>query len=471
MNWCIKDILTACGGRFLYGRADQCFNGVGIDSRTIDPGALFVAIHGERHDAHKFIPQVVDRGVRGIVIEAQSGIAMQHGQWKAKGVACVTVADTTRALGGLAAFVRQKYHIPVVAITGSNGKTTTRQMTAAVMARRYKTLATPGNLNNEIGLPLTLFKLNRSHLAAVLELGINHFGEMDRLGAICKPTMGMITNVGQAHLEFLKNLDGVARAKGELLSHIDPNGYLILNKDDERVASLAARAVCQVVYFGVSPHADIRAESIVESVDGIAFTLVLPDAQVPVLLKTSGRFMVSNALAAAAVGHLAGVSAQQIRLGLESFSPESGRLRVIETAKRVTVIDDTYNANPASMAAALQTLSTLGKTGRCFAVLGDMLELGDQAGKLHRQVGILAGEVGLFKLYAHGEYASEVVAGATKSGMAKAQISAIGKEEILADLIPLLRPDDWVLVKGSRAMKMETVARAISQWADAGSMA
>jgi UDP-N-acetylmuramoyl-tripeptide--D-alanyl-D-alanine ligase len=468
MTWCIKDILTACGGRYLYGSADQCFYGIGIDSRTIDPAALFVAIRGERHDAHSFIPQVVDRGVRGIVVEAQPRTPMQHGQWKAKGVACVAVADTTRALGGLAAFIRQKYHIPVVAVTGSNGKTTTRQMTAAVMAQRYKTLATQRNLNNEIGLPLTLFKLDRTYLAAVLELGINHFGEMDRLGAICKPTMGVITNVGPAHLEFLGNLEGVARAKGELLPHIDPKGYLILNKDDDRVAALAAHAVCRTVFFGISPNADIRAESIVESMDGIAFTLVLPDAQVPVQLKTFGRFMVSNALAAATAGRLAGVGVQQIRQGLESFSPESGRLQVIETAKGVKMIDDTYNANPASMAAALQALSALGQTGRCFAVLGDMLELGDQAGKLHHHIGTLAGKTGLFKLYAHGEYASQVVGGAIQSGMPEARILAAGKKEILADLIPLLRRDDRVLVKGSRAMKMETVARAISQWGDAG---
>ncbi len=468
MNWCVKDILTATGGRYLYGGADQCFHGVGIDSRTVDAAALFVAIRGDRHDAHEFIPQVVERGVRGLVVEAQPRASMQHGEWKAKGVACVSVADTTRALGGLAAFMRQKLNIPVVAITGSNGKTTTRQMTASVMAQKYKTLATQGNLNNEIGLPLTLFKLDRAHEAAVLELGINHFKEMDRLGAICKPTIGMITNIGPAHLEFLGNLEGVARAKGELLTHIDSKGYVILNKDDDYVAGLAAQASCNVVYFGISPQADVRADSIVESADGIAFRLILPDASVPVQLNTSGRFMVSNALAAATAGHLAGISAQLIQQGLESFSPESGRLRIIETAKGVKIIDDTYNANPASMAAALQTLSTMGKSDRCFAVLGDMLELGDQAGQLHRQIGITAGKAGVFKLYAYGDYAPEVISGAQEGGMTKGHLMAADKEEITADLMARLRPDDWVLVKGSRGMAMETVVRAISDWGGDG---
>ncbi|MGD8833466.1 MAG: UDP-N-acetylmuramoyl-tripeptide--D-alanyl-D-alanine ligase [Desulfobacteraceae bacterium] len=467
MNWCIKEVLTATGGRYLYGGAGQCFQSVGIDSRNIDPEALFVAIRGVHHDAHDFISQVVDHGVKGIVIEEQTQRPMHHGRWKAEGVACVTVPDTTRALGALAAFARERLDIPVLAITGSSGKTTTRQMAAAVMARRYETLVTEGNLNNEIGLPLTLLKLDRTHQAAVLELGINHFGEMDRLGAICKPTMGMITNVGPAHLEFLGSLDGVARAKGELLPHIDPKGYVILNKDDDYVSALAARASCQAVCFGISPRADISAESIVESADGIAFTLILPDARVPVQLKTSGRFMVSNALAAAAAGHLSGVGARQIQQGLESFTPESGRLQVIETAMGVKIIDDTYNANPASMAAAFQTLSALRKSGRCFVVLGDMLELGDQAGQLHRQVGVAAGKIGVVKLYAHGDHASELISGARQSGMPTGQLLAAGKEEIISDLEQQLGPEDWVLVKGSRGMKMETVVRAITDWGNA----
>lgn len=467
MNWRVKDILTATGGRFLYGGSTQSFQGIGIDSRTIDPGALFVAIRGENHDAHGFLPQVISKGIKGLVIEDQTDQPMDHGQWKAQGVACVTVADTTRALGALAAYARQQMDIPVVAITGSNGKTSTRQMTAAVMAKQYSTLATEGNLNNEIGLPLTLFKLNRTHQAAVLELGINHFAEMDRLGAICKPTIGMITNAGPAHLEFLGSLEGVAKAKGELLAHIDPKGYAVLNKDDHHVAALASQAVCPVVFFGTSTQADIRAESIVETIDGIAFDLVLPDARVQVKLPTPGRFMVLNALAAAAAGHLSGVDAQQIKQGLASFKSVRGRLHVVETAMGVKIIDDTYNANPASMAAAIQALSAVRKADRCFFVFGDMLELGDQADLMHQQVGAEAAKVGAVKIYAYGNRAQALISGAGEGGMSEKQLMTGSKEELAADLISHLRPNDWVLVKGSRAMAMETVVEAIRNWANA----
>jgi UDP-N-acetylmuramoyl-tripeptide--D-alanyl-D-alanine ligase len=467
MNWSVKDILTATDGRFLYGGSVQSFRGIGIDSRTIDPGALFVAIQGEKHDAHGFISQVVSKGVKGLVIQNQTDQPMHHDQWKAKGVACITVADTTRALGALAAFARQQMDIPVVAITGSNGKTSTRQLTAAVMAKQYSTLATEGNLNNEIGLPLTLFKLDRNHEAAVLELGINHFAEMNRLGAICKPTIGMITNVGPAHLEFLGSLEGVAKAKGELLAHIDPKGYAVLNKDDTHVAALASQAGCPVVFFGTSSQADIRAESIAETVGGFAFDLVLPGVRIPVKLRTPGRFMVMNALAAAAAGHLSGVDAQQIKQGLESFKSVRGRVQVVETAVGVKIIDDTYNANPASMVAAMEVLSAIRKNDRCFMVFGDMLELGDQADQMHRQVGAAAAKVGAVKVYAYGDSAQALISGAGKGGMAEKQLMTGSKEKIAADLISHLRPNDWVLVKGSRGMAMETVVEAISNWANA----
>jgi UDP-N-acetylmuramoyl-tripeptide--D-alanyl-D-alanine ligase len=467
MNWCVTDILTATGGRILYGGSAQSFRGIGIDSRTISPGELFVAIRGENHDAHRFLPQVVSKGIKGLVIENRTDEQMDHGQWKAQGVACVAVTDTIRALGALAAFARQQMDIPVVAITGSNGKTSTRQMTAAVLAKQYRTLATEGNLNNEIGLPFTLFKLKRTHQAAVLELGINHFSEMDRLGAICKPTIGMITNAGPAHLEFLGSLEGVAKAKGELLAHIDPKGYAVLNKDDDHVAALASRAVCPVVFFGTSTQADIRSESIIDTVDGIAFDLVLPDTRVQVKLPTPGRFMVMNALAAAAVGHLSGVDAQRIKQGLESFKSVRGRLHMVETAMGVKIIDDTYNANPASMAAAIQALSAIRRGNRCFMVFGDMLELGDQTDLMHRQVGAEAAKVGAVKIYAYGDSAHALILGAGKGGMSDRQLMTAGKEEIAADLISQLQPNDWVLVKGSRAMAMETVVEAICNWANA----
>jgi len=465
MKWFLRDIVKATGGRLLYGADSQCFNGIGIDSRVIAAGDLFAAIRGTIHDAHNFITQVVERGVRGIVVQEQTEIVLDHSYFEKQGVACVAVGDTTQALGALAAFRRRQVQIPVVAITGSNGKTTTRQMTAQVIAQRFKTLATEGNLNNEIGLPLTLFRLTAEHQAAVLELGMNHPGEMDRLGAICRPTIGLITNVGPAHLEFLGSVQAVARAKGELLTHVDPKGYAVLNKDDDHVAALASRASCAVFFFGTSAQADVRAESIDETAGGINFELILPQDRLAIALQTPGRFMVSNALAAAAAGYLAGVGSREIKAGLESFRPVKGRLNVITTANGIHIVDDTYNANPASMAAAIHTLTALKRSGRGFIVLGDMLELGDTAADLHHRVGSIAGGARPDKLYAFGEYARDVLSGARQAGVAQSQLVTATKEEIAGDLLHELKPGDWVLVKGSRGMAMETVVEAILSWA------
>ncbi len=465
MKWQLNDIIKATGGRLLYGAAARSFHGIGIDSRAITSGDLFVAICGTTHDAHKFVSQVVAKGVRGIVIQDRTEVILDHSSWEKQGVACIAVRDTTRALGALAAFQRRQMQIPVVAITGSNGKTTTRQMTALVMAQRFKTLATEGNLNNEIGLPLTLFRLTGEHQAAVLELGMNHPGEMDRLGAICQPTIGLITNAGPAHLEFLGNVPAVARAKGELLAHVDPKGYAVLNKDDDHVAALAAQAPSSVFFFGTSSHADVRAESIRETAGGIQFDLVLPHDRLALELQTPGRFMVSNALAAAAAGYLAGIGSREIKSGLQAFRPVKGRLNVISAANGVHIIDDTYNANPDSMAAAIHTMTDLKGSARGFIVLGDMLELGTTAPELHHQVGALAGGAQPVKLYAFGDFAQDVVSGARNTGMPGSHLVAAAKEEIAADIVHELEPGDWVLVKGSRGMAMETIVQAILGWA------
>ncbi len=465
MQWSVNDIVQATDGRLLYGPRHLQFGGVGIDSRVIEPRMLFVAVCGENHDGHTFSEQVVAKGVRGLVVQENSRVPMDHDAWKAQGVACVSVADTTQALGALAAYQRRRTRIPVVAITGSNGKTSTRQMTVQVMARKFKTLATQGNLNNEIGLPLTLFGLADDHQLAVLELGMNHAGEIDRLGAISKPTLGIITNVGPAHLEFLGSLEGVARAKGELLAHIDPKGSAILNKDDSFVVALADKAKCPVVFFGTGAGADIRAESIRESASGVAFDLILPQDRVPVQLKTPGRFMVSNALAAATAGHLVGISAAEIKAGLEDFIPVNGRLNLEETPLGVHIVNDTYNANPASMAAALDSLKAVRGSARGIVVLGDMLELGAQSEMLHDQVGRQVPTSGAVKLYAYGNFAPSVAKGALAAGMAAGDVLVGSKAEITEDMLQYLKPGDWILIKGSRGMAMETIVQTIRSWA------
>jgi UDP-N-acetylmuramoyl-tripeptide--D-alanyl-D-alanine ligase len=466
MHWTLDQIMEATKGRLVAGPPGLAFEGVGIDSRTIRPEQLFVAIRGEHHDGHTFIDQVSARGVKGFVV-AENALAGLHRERRpARDAAFIAVADTTRALGDLAAFQRARASIPVVAITGSNGKTTTRRMTARVMEQRFNTLTARGNFNNEIGLPLTLFDLTPAHQVAVLELGMNHPGEITRLGAICRPTIGVITTVGPAHLEFLGSLQGVARAKGELIAQVDPAGTVVLNRDDPLVAALAQGCGCRVLFFGTTDAARVHAQNIREDLQGVAFDLVLPSERVAVQLRTPGRFMGTSALAAAAAGHLAGVPARQIKAGLEAFRPDKGRLHVVTTPRGVSIIDDTYNANPASMAAAFDTLTALRKAAPGIIVMGEMLELGEQAEALHRQTGARAAACGADRLYACGRYAHAVRQGAQEAGMAGAKVFTGTKEAIVGDLTAHLAPGHWLLVKGSRGAAMETVVAAIRQWAE-----
>lgn len=466
MDWRTTDILKATQGRLRYGKGDARFAGVGIDSRTIRADQLFVAIHGANHDAHAFIDQVVSKNIQGVVIQSRTVVALDHERYEKIGVSCFEVPDTTEALGALAAYQRRQHDLPVVAVTGSNGKTSTRQMTQNVLSQRFNTLGTQGNFNNEIGLPLTLFNLAQEHTAAVVELGMNHPGEMTRLGAICRPTIAVITNVGPAHLEFFGTLAAVARAKGEIMTQVAQNGTVVLNRDDSHVAALAKKTDRSLLWFGTDEQAEVRATQIVEDGLGVTFDLHLPTGTATVHLQTPGRFMVSNALAAAAAGYLTGLSVVEVKTGLESFTATPGRLYIAQTANGIGIIDDTYNANPASMAAAISTLSDLCKGQTGIAVLGDMLELGAQAEELHQQVGRQAAASGILRLYAFGRYAQNVLQGAWEAGMEQSDTFAGSKEAIITDLIHCLEPGYWLLIKGSRGSAMETVAAAIRQWAD-----
>ncbi|UCF92805.1 MAG: UDP-N-acetylmuramoyl-tripeptide--D-alanyl-D-alanine ligase [Desulfobacterales bacterium] len=466
LPWTTQDILDATRGRLLCGDLTRRFAGVSIDSRRISAEDLFVAIIGQIHDGHTFAGEVVVQGVNGLVVNDDKVADLPLTAWQKKNIVCVGVADTTQALGALAAANRRRTTVSVAAITGSNGKTATRRMTAGVLERKFNTLATIGNLNNEIGLPLTLLQLGRGHQWAVVELGMNHPGEIAVLGDICAPDIGLITNIGPAHLEGLGSVEGVMHAKGELLEKIRPLGKAVLNADDALVLKLAARAQQEVVLFGSSPDATVRAQDIQEKPPGVTFTLVLPEIRVAVRLKTPGRFMVSNALAAAAVGYLAGLTANEIKSGLEAFTPAPGRLNVMQTANRIHIIDDTYNANPSSMEAAIGTLTSLRGHRRGILVAGDMRELGEQAPALHTQIGAAAARSGIARLYVTGEFAACVAAGANAAQMHSRDIFTGSREAILQDLKNWLEPEDWVLVKGSRAMEMEKIVQGIKEWGE-----
>ena len=464
--WTTGDILEATQGELLCGDIHHRFSSVSIDSRNINAHELFVAIVGEIHDGHKFAGDVIDQGISGLIVNSSACADLPLTSWREKEIACIAVEDTTRALGAMAAFNRRRAAIPVVAITGSNGKTTTRKFTAAVMARRFNTLATSGNLNNQIGMPLTLLKLQPGHELAVLELGTNHPGEIAYLGEICLPDIGIITNVGPAHLEGLGSLEGVMHAKGELLEKLKPEGKAVLNADDPRVLQLAQKTEREVIRFGLSPDAEIRARSIEERAAGTSFRLKLPSGELMIELGLPGRFMVMNALAAAAAGYAKGVTPDDIKAGLEAFQPEPGRLNIVETNRGITIIDDTYNANPASMEAAIAALSTLRAGSRSVLVVGDMAELGPEAETLHEEIGRLAANSGIERLYAVGEFAGSYQKGAFGVKMSSEDVFIGGRSESITNLKNWLQAGDWVLVKGSRSMGMEKITRELKEWAE-----
>lgn len=459
--WKGVDILDATGGDLLFGDIKTIFSGISIDSRSISADDLFVAVRGNNYDGFSFAGDTVSRGVRGLLINSDKKDSLQFEKREKSGIVCFVVKDTIKALGDLARFNRRRANVSVVAITGSNGKTTTKDMTASVVAGKFCTLSTTGNLNNEIGLPLTLLRLCPCHEWAVLELGMNRPGEIGRLADICLPDIGLITNVKHAHLEGLGSIENIMHAKGELLTKIGKSGIAVLNADDQRVVKLADKISNNVLFYGLSTGADIRAESVADKKSGVSFTLILPGESVCVNLKVFGNFMVLNALAAAGVGYFLGQNALEIKAGLEDLQPAYGRMNIFITG-RVHVIDDTYNANPDSMKAAIMAFGSLKGRNRGAIVAGDMLELGEFAESMHKKIGSLSAGSDIAKLYITGDFAESVASGAREKA-SSLNIFTGTREEILEDLTKWLMPDDWVLIKGSRAMGMEKVVEGLRQ--------
>ena len=459
--WTTFEILEAAQGKLISGDIKHSFAGICIDSRKILTKDLFVAIKGNKYNGHDFIPDVIENKVRGLVVSKDKIKGLACADWRKRGIICVAVKDTTKALGDLASFNRKRSNASVIAITGSNGKTTTKEMTASILAGRFNTLWANGNFNNEIGLPLTLLKLNYRHKWVILELGMNKPGEISRLAEICGPDIGVITNIGQAHLKGVGSLAGVASAKGELLGKIKPGGTAVLNADDPKVLSLSEKTTKHILLYGLSKKAAIRAVSIKNKGEKISFTLLLPEESIGINLKVPGRFMVSNALAAASAGYLLGLRAGEIKDGLENFKPVYGRMNLVKTSTGVNIIDDTYNANPDSIKAAITVLKSLKGKARGILISGDMFELGNYADSMHKEIGSFAAESDIARLYATGEYAEKIVQGACMKGMNLKNIFTGTKKEIGKDLAKSLKPGDWVLVKGSRDMEMEKIVKEL----------
>ena len=433
--------------------ADRAFGAVTTDTRALGPGALFVAIPGDRFDGNDFVDEASAKGAAGALVSRLATSPLPQ----------VEVRDSRRALGTMARAWRASFSIPVVAVTGSSGKTTVKELVAAILGVSRSICVTQGNLNNDIGVPLTLMTLTEEHDALVIELGANHAGEIDYLARLAQPTVGIITNAAEAHLEGFGSLRGVCAAKGELLDHLPRAGTAVLNADDQFCSDWATRSRSEfIVTFGFAANADCRVLGEPDfRATGSEFRMRLPDGgEADVWLPLLGRRNVANALAAAAAAQAIGASTEDIMAGLARAAPVRGRLRAVPGRNGATIIDDSYNANPGSVHAALDHLAAL--SGRRILVFGNMAELGPTAPALHKEIGEYA-RGRCDELFAIGDLASEAAAA---FGPAARRLSDI--DAARAALEPLLANDTTVLVKGSRVMGLDRLVRTLETETGAG---
>ncbi|MBE9547636.1 MAG: UDP-N-acetylmuramoyl-tripeptide--D-alanyl-D-alanine ligase [Proteobacteria bacterium] len=456
----IDEILEATGGTIIRESSGRVFNGLSTDSRSISKGTLFLPIIGERFDGHDFIAAAIAGGASGSLV--QRGLEEKL-KAVVEDVALIVVDDTLKALGDIAHFWRMRFEIPVIAVTGSSGKTTTKEMIAGIMELTKKVLKTQGNFNNLIGLPLTLLEMNTGHEAAILEMGTNARGEIGRLTRIARPDVGIITNIGPAHLEGLESMDVVKEEKWDLFNNMGNKGVAIINNDDDSLSALSSRWKGKTVTFGIKKDADVRAEDITKKGEmGADFTLRMDGNSREIAMSTAGKHNIYNALAAAASCRAAGIEYDLICEGLMSFKPISGRMEIMKLKNGAFLIDDTYNANPASVGVALETLKDLSGEHGSTVVLGDMLELGAWAEEMHEGIGNLMADTGVDTIFLKGELIRAAAAGAIKKGLKSDRIyfpETTG--EIVAHLKSYLKKGDWVLVKGSRNMRMEEIVQGI----------
>lgn len=460
MEMTCREALSAVDGQLLVaGDLDSNIRRVLIDSRKIEQNDFFVPLRGERTDGHQFLAAVAQKGAIGSFALVTAASSMPTG------MAVIGVADTLSALQRLSFVYRHKFSLPVVGITGSVGKTTTKDMIAAVLSARFKTLKTEGNLNNEIGLPLMLTRLDSSVQVAVLEMGMSGYGEIDLLARLAQPHIGVITNIGESHLEMLGSREGIAGAKCELLPHLPTAGTAVVNGDEPLLEPYLQRLHCKVITFGFSPTATIRCTAITQR-DHSKQVVVEQDGY-PLLRVTPplpGRHNIYNLMATVAVARLLDLSNEEIITGFVGIQLSGMRLEVSQTATGINVINDAYNASPTSMTAAIDVLMEKAGNAGKIAVLGDMLELGNLEAEGHGRVGKLVAQQGVNVLLVLGNRAAMIAQGARDAGYPKDQIYICDSHQHAAEIIKqVARAGDWVLLKGSRGMRMEEVQRALSE--------
>ena len=445
----LRELLQAVQGTLLTPESplDTPIFRVDTDSRAIHPGALFIPLVGARFDGHAYLNQALEDGAAGC-LTARSRDSYIPGKFYVK------VGNTERALGQLAAWYKSRFHIPVVGVTGSVGKTTTKDMIAAVLSTKYKVLKTEGNFNNNVGMPLTVLRLDPTVEICVLEMGMDKPGEIDYLAGIAQPDVGIITNIGDAHIEILGSRENIFKAKCELLPHVKKDGLLILNGDDEWLSTLRGKTPVSTVFCGKGEGLDYRAIPCGgDKLSHINCRMITPHMDREVEIPALGEHMVYPSLVAAAVGDHFGLTPDEIDSGLRRFVPTRMRMNLVQRRGNITLLDDTYNANPQSMRAAVSVLEDAPAAFK-IAVLGDMLELGPFAPALHTGVGECLGKAGIDCLVAVGELAGYIADGAEQSGVHQVY-RCRDKEEAKSILAQLIRPDCAVLLKASRGMKME----------------
>ncbi len=446
----LKDILDATGGTLVSGGADQ-FKGISIDSRTIKEGELFIPIKGERFDGHDFVEEGLKTCAGALVCRQWTG-RINSGDGKT----IIRVDDTLQALQAIARFIRKGFRGPVVAIVGSNGKTTTKELISSILGTRFKVLKTEGNLNNHIGMPLCMTRADEETGAMVLEMGTNRPGDVDLLCRIASPDIGVVTNIGFEHLEGFGSLEAVRDAELEILPYL---GKVVLNGDDDfLIGGVSLKFKGPIVTFGIgNEENDVTASDIEAAGAGSRFVLHFSGSAVAVESKLSGRFNIYNSLAACAAAHTLGIGSDKIKEGLEAFGGVRMRFE-IRKVRGVTYLYDVYNANPSSMKASIDELAGMAGMTRTIAVLGDMLELGEYGVSAHREIGEILSSLGVAHLIAVGPLMKEAV-----SRFGRNAIATESPEEAGAELAKLVREGDVVLIKGSRGMKMEKVMEVIEK--------
>lgn len=456
----VEQIVGWSQGQLIHGDEKREMTGVSTDSRRLKRSECFVALKGERFDGHDFVESAVQSGASAVVIEKEYVNTCQ--EQLSSTVALIAVPDTTRALSDIARGYRSMFDIPIVAVTGSNGKTSTKDMIAAVLGQVWAVLATEKNFNNQIGLPLTLLGLEPRHGVAVVELGMSNLGEIASLAQTAQPTIGVVTNVGPVHLENLGTIERVADAKAELVEALPNDGLAVLNGDDERVRAMAQRTKADVITFGFSEGVDARAMSVESNgLMGSRFVLQYKGRQTPIRLEAPGRHLVQNACAAAVVAHSLGIDERVVAEALTTFRMGEMRLDVSRLKEGITLVNDAYNASPLSVRAALEVLAET-ESKRRVAVLGDMLELGSLTESAHRQIGADAALRGVNVLVAVGDQRGFIASGAREAGLDPGCITEVrDANEAAQVLVQTVQPHDLILLKGSRGVGLERVASAM----------